>query len=402
MLTRYLRTYANLPARVWWLSAVLLVNRSGAMVMVFLTLYLTSRLNWSVAEAGQAMSTYGVGACVGSIVGGRLANRWGTFPIQAGSLLGTALGYLVLSVCESRLPILITIGLTSIAAESFRPANALAITVACQSSDASRAFALNRLAANLGFTFGPAIGGFLATISYQALFVVDAASCLLAMLVLVMASRSVSTTDHFKSTTGVREDDQPSISNVRFWCFAGLCGVMSIVFLQLLSTYPLYLHDHYLLRERQIGSLMAINTLVIVAVEMPLVASLKRYRSIDCVAVGALLICIGFGLLPLGNGIAWAILVVLTWTLGEMIAMPSILTFVALTAASEDRGRRLGAYGMVTSAGFMIAPLIGTWCYQQEPHLIWWISLAAGPLLLLGFRGVSHYPSVEIASSASR
>jgi Major Facilitator Superfamily. len=59
-------------------------------------------------------------------------------------------------------------------AEMFRPANLAAITHVVAPEQRRQAFALNRLAINLGMSIGPALGGFLATVSFGAMFAVDA------------------------------------------------------------------------------------------------------------------------------------------------------------------------------------------------------------------------------------
>jgi hypothetical protein len=78
--------------------------------------------------------------------------------------------------------------------------------------------------------------------------------------------------------------------------------ILTIVFSQLFSTFNLYLNRAYGLSESRIGPLWAVNTIMIVAIEMALVHALRRTREMSIVVVGAVLIGIGFGLLPFGRG----------------------------------------------------------------------------------------------------
>ena len=48
------------------------------------------------------------------------------------------------------------------------------------------------------------------------------------------------------------------------------------MFSQFFSTYPLYLRRYYGLTESGVGRLIAVNTLLIVAVEMALMHALRR------------------------------------------------------------------------------------------------------------------------------
>lgn len=383
LLNQYRRSFSGLPSQVWWLAAVMLVNRSGAMVMIFMTLYLTGRFGWSDAQAGQAIACYGLGSCLGTYLGGRLTQQFGARAIQLTSLCLTALAFVGLSFAGTEPQVLVALFLTSVAAESFRPANSVAIAEACKPSQVTRAFALNRLAINLGFTFGPAVGGVLATYSYAALFYVDAGTCVLAAVILYRFCGGVHG-DRASIERHVDRDTRP-VSNRNFTAFCLLSWLMSLVFFQLLSTYPLALKNVFGFGEFHIGSLMAVNTLLIVVFEMPLVEWLRQFRTIRCVAWGSLLLCEGFGLLAFGDDAWWAMLVVLTWTIGEMVAMPFIFTFITQTSTDENRASRLGWHATAMSVGFVMAPLVGTYLYELDPRLPWWIAMGVGPVVFLGF-----------------
>ena len=82
----YRASFGGLPREIWSLSAVMLINRSGTMVIPFLTIYLTQTLGFSLVQAGYVMSFFGAGSLVGTILGGRLTDRIGQYPVQMGSL----------------------------------------------------------------------------------------------------------------------------------------------------------------------------------------------------------------------------------------------------------------------------------------------------------------------------
>ncbi len=55
----YRNAYSGISKPVWWLSFVMLVNRSGTMVIPFLTVYLTQK-GYTLTEAGIVMACFGV------------------------------------------------------------------------------------------------------------------------------------------------------------------------------------------------------------------------------------------------------------------------------------------------------------------------------------------------------
>ena len=69
------QTAGGLPATFWYLWAGTLVNRAGAFVVIFLSIYLTDERGFSVAYAGLVLGLYGAGGAIGTTVGGVLADR---------------------------------------------------------------------------------------------------------------------------------------------------------------------------------------------------------------------------------------------------------------------------------------------------------------------------------------
>src|SRR5262249_40489692 len=170
----------GLPREVWLLSLVTFVQRSGTMVLPFLTLYLTTQRGFSVREAGGVLSLYGVGAIGGAYIGGWLSDRLGSITTQLLSMSLSAGGLIVLSTLYSPHGIVAMVILLSILAEGGRPANAATLTELSPPSLHVRVFGLRRLGMNLGMSIGPAVGGVLVAYSYLWLFFVEAGISLLA------------------------------------------------------------------------------------------------------------------------------------------------------------------------------------------------------------------------------
>ena len=84
----YVDSFAGLNRSVWLLSFIMFINRAGAMVLPFMSLYLTKSLNFSLTEAGYVMAAYGVGSILGAYLGGQLTDRFGFYHVQLYSLIG--------------------------------------------------------------------------------------------------------------------------------------------------------------------------------------------------------------------------------------------------------------------------------------------------------------------------
>src|SRR5689334_3231959 len=175
----YKNAYSGIPKEVWWLGLVLLVNRSGTMVIPFLTVYLTGR-GFSLGEAGFVMGVFGCGAILGGYLGGWLSDKFGFFRVQVTSLLLNGILFITLGFMQELWQFALCIFLLSSLGDAFRPANAAAIAAYSSEENRTRCYSLNRLATNLGWAIGPAVGGILASYNYHLLFWTDGITCIAA------------------------------------------------------------------------------------------------------------------------------------------------------------------------------------------------------------------------------
>ncbi len=397
---RYRDAFSGLSNELWMLALVMFVNRSGAMVLAFLTLYLTKQIGMSDSDAGQMVGVFGAGSIAGSYLGGRLVGVVGAARTQTLCLFLAVPGYWLLPNWRDPWAIGLNVFLLALATEAVRPANATVITKVTPPELRARAFALQRLAANLGFGFGGWLGGKLAEIDFRLLFAVDGATTFVAACILLAYFRLRRLPGEARRHTNTSVAG-PLADGAFIW-FLVLFTLSTLVFFQFISTYTLYLHDHYHLSEGQIGWLFAVNTLVIVAVEMLLIDYAKRWPLVRTIGWGSFLSCLGFGLLPFGTTFAFAVFAILVMTLGEMLSMPLSAGYVANRAPAGAEGRYMGWWATGISIAFVLGPTLGGRVYQDWPEMVWYASLAIGFVVLAGFylmpkaaHDTGHAPSHE-------
>jgi len=395
LLNIYRNAYSGLPKSAWLLSAVVFVNYSGSMVLFFMTLYLTRKLGFPVWQAGRMISIYGLGSLLGSYLGGWLSDIIGTKRVQFFSLLCAGFGYIVLGYLRSPISLGITMFVLAIIAESFRPANVTAMAEVCPPQIRPRGFALNRLAVNLGITIGPAIGGWLAVMDYIYLFWVDGLTYISAAILFFLLFRSDSDV-----ISSAKKNDTPANASPwkdpPFLITLGACFLIGILFYQLFNTWPLYLREYVGLSEDRIGLLLSMNGIMIVLIEMPLIHRLEKTNPLRIISWGSLLLFSGFVLLPFGRGYSYAALMVVIWTMGEIMAMPLISTFIASRAPDRSRGKYMGMYTFVFASAFVAGPALGTWIYETLGPFYLWTGLGViGVIVWAGIRFADRLVSRE-------
>jgi len=308
-------------------------------------------------------------------------------------------GFIALSRARGRVAVALAILALSLIAECFRPALFAAVARFAGAPVRTRSLALIRLAVNLGMSFGPAVGGMLAVRHYGLLFVVDAATCWMAAVVLAVALPH-----RPPARAADRGEGAPPASPWRdrpYLLFLLAMLVLGVVFFQISGTMTLYLRQAYGFPEDTIGLLLALNTVVIVAVEMVLVRALEERSHLKVAALGALLVCAGMAMLPLGRGRGFAALTILVWTAGEMLSLPMTNAVAASKAGGASAGRYLGAYWLAFAAAFVLAPALGTAIYERlGPSALWFGIGGLGVLLAAGFLALARVFARGPASAA--
>lgn len=384
----YKEAFRGLPESIWWISLVLFVNRSGAMVITFLALYLTQELGHPITAAGWLLSIYGAGHLAGAFLGGWLCDRLGALRIQFFALAASGFGYLLLEHVRSLPLMAVVVFFTATMAESFRPANAAALAEMAPPDLRARAVALNRLAINLGWSIGPALGGLLAAYDYRWLFRVDGVTCLAAALLLFQLRRA----GRLEKAAYDAVDQRPEPEGIHpvrdreFLLFLVLTAVSALLFFQAWGPYPVYLKEVYGFSEAQYGLLMAVNAVLILLFEVLLTHRTERFHPMSVTGFGIFLLALGFGVLPLGVGWALATLSMVIWTFGEMLNIPAAGGWVANRAGTLHRGKYMGLHTAAWGVAMIFGPVLGTYIYTHfSPAALWYSALGVGALAWFGY-----------------
>jgi predicted MFS family arabinose efflux permease len=351
LINLYLNSFTGLSKEVWWLALVSLINRAGTMVVPFLSLYLTKELDFTLGDVGWIMTSFGLGSVAGSWLGGRFTDKIGAYQVMVFSLCGAGILFLGLQFIESFIGLCIGIFILMTVADMFRPAMFVALGTYTKPENKTRSLTLVRLAINLGFSIGPAIGGLIIFVfSYQGLFWIDGITCLLAGFILLklLNPKKIEATE-----VSINPYAKSAYTDGQFWIFVVAMVIFSFVFLQLLSTLPIYYDQYHCLSELQIGWLFAGNGILIFLLEMPLVKYFEssRFPALILVIGGVFLVGLGYVILNLTawQGILMISMVLLT--VGEMLAFPFSNAYAMERSKRGNAGEYMAFYSIAFSLG---------------------------------------------------
>lgn len=378
----------TLPAPVRLLVAGTFVNKLGSFIVPYLTLVLRREFRLDDAEVARLLLAYGGGSLVSILVGGFLTDRLGRRLTLLLSLFGSGAIAVALGLVSSIgvfAPLLVLLGFV---ADLYRPAASAIIGDLLPSAQRATGFAALRTAVNLGFAVGMSVGGFMADWSWRLLFLGDGATTLLYAIVVYLFIGE--TRPGAESAAPVRAEDGPG-SPWRDAVFLQMLVVslaFSLVFFSHITALPLTITLSAGYPARVYGLLVAVNGLLIALFEMAVVERLRGHRRLRVAALGTLVTGLAFSLAGVSGHWSWFLLVVVGYTVGEILTSPQEMAFVTDWSPPAARGRYLSFYQATWSVAMGLNPVLFLPLRTRLGDAAFWplMMLLAAPAALLLLR----------------
>lgn len=359
---RYIDSFRGFTKEIWILTLVTFINRAGTMVLPFLSKYLKEDLQFSYSEVGWVMVCFGFGSMIGSWLGGKLSDKVGFYKIMIFSLFTSGILIFCIQFITSFAGLCLGMFFVMIIADMFRPAMYVSLGAYAKPENRTRAFTLVRLAVNLGFAAGPALGGLIIMgIGYKGLFWIDGISCVTAILIfglLVKEKKKSPYEDHQNFEEAIVKS---VFKDAPFWVFLLGSYLTAMIFFQLFTTLPLYQSEWYHLTEFQTGLLMSFNGLIIFFLEMPMVNYFERKKvnKLKIIVWGTFLVSLSYFSLLVNFWSGILIIGMLLITFGEMLNFPFSNTFAMSRAPRGHEGRYMALYTMSFSLAHITSAKLG-------------------------------------------
>ncbi|MFE9255736.1 MDR family MFS transporter [Streptomyces sp. NPDC006879] len=377
---------SGLPPAFWWLWTSTLINRLGAFVATFTTLYLTLERGYSASFAGLVVALHGLGGVISSLVSGVMTDRLGRRPTLLLSQTSTAAAVALLGFMQHPLTIAAAAFLVGVTSNASRPAVQAMMADIVRPEDRVRAFALNYWAINLGFAVSSVAAGFIAQYSYLAGFLGEAALTLVcAVLVYVKLPES----RPLKSEGTGSEPPAVSLGTVlrdrRFMGVVGLSFLISLIFTQGSVGLPVAMGAEGF-TPADYGLVVAVNGVLIVVLQIPVTRFIEHRDPQKLLVISALLAGYGFGLTAFAGSLAVYAMTVAVWTLAEIVNSPTQTSLVVRLSPTHGRGRYQGVYTMSWAVASLVAPLLAGFAIDHYgAPALWGATTVLGTLAGAGY-----------------
>jgi predicted MFS family arabinose efflux permease len=360
---KYIDNFRGFSREIWILTLVTFINRAGTMVLPFLSKYLNEDLHFSYIDVGSILVWFGIGSMLGSWLGGKLSDKIGFYKIMIFSLFVSGLMFFGLQYVRSFNGLCFSMFALMVVADMFRPAMFVSLSAYAKPENRTRALTLVRLAINLGFGAGPALGGLIImTIGYKGLFWADGGTCILAILVFALLVKEKKKPVESKEAKLLLESNRESVFKDKpFWIFLFTCVITGVLFFQLFTTIPLYHKKQFNLTEFQTGLLLTLNGVLVFLLEMPIVSYIERKKlnKVRVVSIGCLLMTISLFLLMINTWAGILVVMMLFMTFAEMFSFPFSNSFAMSRAPKGHEGRYMAIFTMSFSLAHILSAKVG-------------------------------------------
>jgi MFS family permease len=395
--------YKGYPQKFWILMGASFVDSlGGAVLYPFYALYVTSKFNLSMSEAGGLFGVMMVTAIVGTTLGGGLTDRFGRKSIVLFGLIFSAISMLVMGFAQDLSVFILGMLMVGLLANAGGPAREAMVADLLPEEKRAGGFGVHRVVHNLAYAIGPALGGLLASRSYLLLFIMDVIASLItafAVYKLLPETKPESAVDEPVETTaetfrGYRKVLQHSI----FMAFLLATSLMVLVATQMQGTLSVFLRDVHGLTEARFGTILSLNAAMVVLFQFAITRRIERFPHFIVLAVGTTLYAIGFSIYGFVSTYVWFLVAMVIITIGEMFIAPIGSAVASNMAPEQMRGRYMAVFGfswMIPGAlGMFLAGLIIDY---GDPRWVWY---AAGIVGLIAAAAYYVLHLFEIRSGA--
>ncbi len=399
MFSRIERTVQAYPRQFWLLSLLMMLAwLFYSIIWSYLLLYFSQRLGKPISGVAWLMTLNAIVGVASSFLGGSIADRFGRKGVMVFALLFSAMGWFFFRSAGNLPVVALLIVVTGATTPLYRLATDAMVADLVPVDKRLDAYSMMRMWNNLGVAIGPAIGGFLISISYFVTFsVVGIGFAVIGVLGWLLmretgTQQKMVIKDDLKQGRGYRTILQDSI----FVKILGAYTLNRVCTSILWVTLAAYTKQNFGLSESTYGFIPATNAIMVITLQLLITRQVNRHRPSSAMVVGTLIYAISIFSVAFGEGFWWFWLCMVGATVGEMILVPTTTTFTSNLAPPDLRARYMSLYTFTWTIGTGLGPLLAGFAGDLfTPRAMWYTAGLAGFASFLIFLSI-HRSKSEI------
>ncbi|MDZ5472594.1 MFS transporter [Bacillus sp. 31A1R] len=349
-----------MPRALWLLIIGMAVNVTGSSFLWPLNaIYIHDHLGKSLTVAGLVLMLNSAASVIGNLFGGTLFDKIGGYKsilLGIGITVFSLVGLTFLHTWPYYVVFLTIIGFGS--GIVFPAMYAMAGSV--WKEGGRRSFNAIYVAQNVGVAVGAALGGLVASYSFQLIFLANALMYIIFLLIAVFGYRTIQARPA-KQTSFIQEKgivkDHTKLYALLILCLGYLlCWVGYVQWQSTIAAYTQQIN----ISLTQYSILWTINGAIIVLGQPFMNVIVKAFKSLKSQIIVGMVIFIGsFIVAASAKQFAAFITAMVILTIGEMLIWPAVPTIADQLAPKGREGFYQGIVNSTATGGRMIGPLLG-------------------------------------------
>jgi MFS family permease len=385
-------SYSQYPRQFWlMITGIIIATAGGSMIWPFMVIYASSKLGLPLSTVAALISINAGTGLIASLVAGTLADKIGRKVVMVFSLAVNGIAYFLLIYAQTYLHFAALMVLIGSSNPLYQVGADAMLADMIPSEKRTDAYAINRIANNAAFALGPAVGGFLATRSYNLAFYGAALGFITYSLLLLFRARETLPLARENNAATSHKDENVLQGYTRVFRDTRYMIIIALISLGLIAPtllwilMPVYAKANFGIPEAQYGWIPTTNALMCVFIQYPVTRVTRRCKTLPVVGMGMLIYALGAGSVALMTGFwgFWLSMVILTF--GELTLVPTASKYVADTAPADLRGRYMSIYWLGWGLARTLSPIIGGFLNDNiSPRAIWLGGLLIGLVSVCG------------------
>jgi len=363
MLNRLRHDLSQYPSQFWLMFAGLILSTLGTtMIWPFLMIYASDSLALPLGAVASLMTVNAAAGIVSSVLAGPVVDRAGRKWVMVVGLIGNGLCYFLLNGAQSYGAFALILGASGAFSPLYKVGMDAMLADMFPMRKRADAFALIRMARNVGVATGPAVGGFVLAQSYS-IGLYGAAAGLIAYGALMLFFSVETIPPEVKAeASSLGEQLRGYWSALKDRPFMGLVGAFTLVQMTTALMWVLlsvYLKTHYGIEEWLYGWLPTTNALMVVFLQVWVTRVTRCKPAVKIMGWGAMFYIFAPLVVALSAGFWGFWIAMVLMTLGELIVVPRASAYAANLAPVDKRGRYMSLYGLTWNVASGVSPLLG-------------------------------------------
>lgn len=386
--------YSEFPQKFWVLILSTFIDRlGGGLLFPFYALYITEHFHVGMMEVGFLFSFLSAGGIIGNILGGSLSDKYGRKIVLLFGLIFSGLGSLVMGFVDDLQVFYLFAVFLGLSGNAGGPARQAMVADMLPPEKRIAGYAILRVTANLAITIGPALGGLLIAHGFLILFIGDAVTSMITAVVVFFKLPETIPENPIKKQKETFFDTMRGYGHVLqdrlFILFVVIASLVALVYMQMISSLPVFLRDQHGFPAINYGLLLSLNASMVVLFQFFITRRISKYNPFKMMALGVCFYGIGFVMYGFVSNEAWFFVAMAIITTGEMTVASFSQSLVAGFAPEDKRGRYMAIFSLKRTIPRLFGVLVAGWIMNEfGGNTLWYVTgilcliAAVGYLLL--------------------